>query len=204
MEDIKPIVDREGQVGGIESMVVDGRRWFFGLDYSMDTAVSPLIDDPARMAEFASRYMLQTDGAHDVAYWRDLVDSSVGVSGIVGEDEDRTYDSATLAAQRLTPSTRLMYLMGAATAWEDSFLEEEAVQAALATIGVKERDRDDWDCLDQCIVATRSGDAEVRMAAVELMTRYQRFIFDHLPANWPEVFAALRPPGAAGGTRGTA
>src|SRR5690242_925807 len=123
MEDITPIGDREGHVGGIESMVVDGRRWFFGFDYSMDTAVSPLVDDPARMAEFASRHMLQTDGAHDAAYWRDLVDLSVPESGIVAEDEDRTYDSETLAAQRLTPSTQLMYLLGAATAWDDGFFE---------------------------------------------------------------------------------
>lgn len=61
MEDIKPIAERVGHVGGIESMMVDGRRWFFGFDYSMDMAVSPLIDDPARMAEFASEHMLQTD-----------------------------------------------------------------------------------------------------------------------------------------------
>ncbi|MGI5185225.1 hypothetical protein ACQEVZ_54130 [Dactylosporangium sp. CA-152071] len=193
MGDITPIADREGQVGGIESMVVDGRRWFFGFDYSMDTAVSPLVDDPARMAEFASRHMLQRDGTHDVAYWRDLVDLSVGESGIVGEDEDRTYDSGTLAAQLLTPSTQLMYLLGAATAWDDGFFEDDAVQAALATIGVPERDREEWDCLDRCVAAIRSDDAEVRAAAVGLMTRYQRFIWDNLPANWPDVFAALRP-----------
>lgn len=193
MEDFTPIADREGRVGGIESMMVDGRRWFFGFDYSMDTAVSPLIDDPARMAEFASKHMLQTDGAHDVVYWRDLVDSSVEMSDIVGEDEDRTYDSATLAAERLSPSTQLMYLMGAATAWDDAFFEDEAVQAALTTIGVPESDREDWDCLDQCIASTRSDSAEVSGAATDLMTRYQRFVFGNLPANWPEVFAALRP-----------
>ena len=193
MEDIEPIAGREGQVGGIESMVVDGRRWFFGFGYSMDTAVSPLIDDPARMAQFASDHMLQTDGAHDVAYWRDLVDSSVEESGIVGEDEDRTYDSATLAAQRLTPSTQLIYLLGAATAWDDAFFGREAVQAALSAAGVPERDRDEWDCLDQCIAATRSDDAELRGAGEHVMTLYQQFIFAALPANWPEVFAALRP-----------
>ncbi|WP_432832676.1 hypothetical protein [Dactylosporangium sp. CA-092794] len=191
MEDIKPIADREGHVGGIESMMVDGRRWFFGFDYSMDTAVSPLIDDPARMAEFASKHMLQTDGVHDVAYWRDLVDSSVETSGIVGEDAARTYDSETVAAE--LPSTRLIYLMGAATAWDESFFEHEAVQAALATMGVRERDREDWDCLDQCIAARRSDSAEVSRAGADFMTLYQRFIFDNLPANWPEVFAALRP-----------
>ncbi|WP_020524200.1 hypothetical protein [Catelliglobosispora koreensis] len=193
MVDIKPIAGRVGHVGGIESMTVDGRRWFFGFDYSMDTAVSPLIDDPARMAAFASEHMLQTDGPHDAAYWRDLVDSSVEMSDIVGEDEDRTFDSETLAAQRLTPSTQLMYLMGAATAWNDLFFEDDAVQAAFATIGVKEQDREDWECLDQCIAAVGSGDAGVSMAAAEVMTAYQRFIFGNLPANWPEVFAALAP-----------
>lgn len=138
-------------------MVVDGRMWFFGFDYSMDTAVSPLIDDPERMAEFASEHMLQTDGIHDVTYWRDLVD-----------------------------------MMGAATAWDDLFFEDEAIQTALTAIGVRERDRD-WDCLERCIEAVHSDDAEVSAAATTLMTRYQRFVFELLPVNWPEVFAALRP-----------
>jgi hypothetical protein len=192
VEDAKPIEDREGRVGGIESIVVDGRRWFFGFDFSMDTVVSPLIDDPEQMAVFASEHMLQTDGAHDVAYWRDLVEMSIGISDLVGEDADRTYDSEALAEQRLSPSTQLMYLMGAATAWDDSFFEDETVQAALATVGV-DNDDPDWDCLDQCIEATRSDDAEVSAAGTLLMTRYQRFIFENLPANWPDVFAALRP-----------
>jgi hypothetical protein len=193
MGDIKPIDGREGCVGGIEAMTVDGRTWFFGFDYSMDTVVSPLIDDPERMAEFASEHMLQTDGPHDVVYWRDLVDSAVEESGIVGEDEDRTYDSKTLAAERLSPSSQLMYLMGAATGWESEFLEEDDVQAMFETIGVPDRDRDDWDCLEKCIEAARSDDAEVRAAGTRFMKRYQSFIFDNLPANWPEVFAALRP-----------
>jgi hypothetical protein len=191
MGDIKPIVGREGCVGGIESMMVDGRRWFFGFDYSMDTVISPLIDDPERMAVFASEHMLQTDGAHDVAYWRDLVDSSVEMSDIVAEDEDRTFDSETLAAQRLSPSSQLMYLMGAATGWDDSFFEDEEIEAALTAIGVREPDRD-WDCLEQCIAAVGADGAEVSAAGTLFLTRYQRFIVDNLPANWVEVFAALR------------
>lgn len=191
MGDIKPIEGREGCVGGIESMVVDGRRWFFGFDYSMDTAVSPLIDDPERMAEFASEHMLQRDGQHDVAYWRELVESSVETSDIVGEDVHRTYDSETLAAERLAPSDQLMYLMGAATAWDDSFFEDEEIQAAFAAIGVREGDAD-WDCLEQCVAAMGSDSAEERAAGTLLMTRYQRFIVDNLPDNWRDVFAALR------------
>jgi hypothetical protein len=60
-------------------------------------------------------------------------------------------------------------------------------------IGVPDAERDEWDCLDRCIAATRSGDAEVSGAGVLVMTRYRRFVFDNLPANWPGVFAALRP-----------
>jgi hypothetical protein len=63
----------------------------------------------------------------------------------------------------------------------------------MTAIGVPERDRDDWDCLDHCIAATHSDSAEVRRAGTQFMTLYQRFIFDNLPANWPEVFTALRP-----------
>ncbi len=194
MGDIEPIEDREDCVGGIESMTVDGQRWYFGFDYSMDTAVSPLIDDAERMAVFASEHMLQRDGRHDVDYWRELVEMSVGQSDLVEEEADRTYDSKTLTAQRLSPSSALMYLLGAATGWDDSFFDEEAVQAALTTIGVREHDRD-WDCLERCMEAAQSQDSEVSSAGTQLMTRYVDFIMDRAPANWPQVFAALKPMG---------
>ncbi|GAA2340433.1 hypothetical protein [Dactylosporangium salmoneum] len=58
---------------------------------------------------------------------------------------------------------------------------------------MRERDRDDWDCLDQCVAATRSDSAEVSRAGARFVSLYRRFIYDSLPANWPEVFAALRP-----------
>ena len=63
-----PIPDRLDEVGGIESMTVDGHRCYFGFCYSMDIAVSPLIDDPEVMAAFASQHMVQRDGAHDVEF----------------------------------------------------------------------------------------------------------------------------------------
>jgi hypothetical protein len=67
-----------GFVGGIESIVIDGRRWFFGFDYRGDTVISPLIGDPDMMAAFASRYMLQRDGVHGREYWRARVEESIG------------------------------------------------------------------------------------------------------------------------------
>lgn len=189
-----PIPDRIEEVGGIESMTVDGRRWYFGFCYSMDIAVSPLIDDPDVMAAFASEHMRQRDGAHDAAYWRELVDLSVEQSDLVAEDSDRTFDSAALAADRLTPSYHLTYLLGAATGWGgDGFFDDPAVQNGLGSLGIECEDPEDmeWDCIDACKAAVR--DPEKGTAATLVMDRYLDFVLDRMPANWPQVFSALRP-----------
>jgi len=60
--DLAPLPDRIGRVGGIESLSLDGRRYYFGFDYKSDVVLSPLIDDPGAMAAFASEYMRQTTG----------------------------------------------------------------------------------------------------------------------------------------------
>jgi hypothetical protein len=123
---IAPIDDRVGHVGGIESMTVDGRRWYFGFDYSSDMVVSPLI-----------------------------------------------------------------YLLAAAGGWESSLFDEPAMVDALTTIGIPERDRG-WDCVERCVAALDAPDAAKSTAAHAFMTRYVEFVLDAAPANWPEVFAALR------------
>jgi hypothetical protein len=189
-----PIPDRLDEVGGIESIIVDGRRWFFGFCYSMDIAVSPLIDDPGVMAAFASKHMLQRDGAHDVAFWRELVDLSVENSDLVEDDADRTFDSATLAANRLTPDYHLLYLLGAATLWDGKgFFDNPAVRDALRAVGVRYDDPGDaeWDCIDTCKAALQ--DPGKATAATFVMNRYLEFVLERMPANWPRVFSALRP-----------
>jgi hypothetical protein len=193
MDGIQPIADRVGHVGGVESITVDGRRWYFGFDYSLDTVVSPLIDDPAAMSAFASRYMLQHDGEHDEAYWQELVDFSVDDSELVLEDADRVFTSAQLAADRLTPGYHLQYLLGAAMGWDHPFLEEAAIEAALTTVGVGRMDRD-WDCIDVCIAALTSPDADKARAAQLVMARYVDAMLDAAPANWADVFGGLRAP----------
>ena len=56
-------------MGGVESIVIEDTRYFFGFSYSEDAVLSPLIDDKQVMAEFAAAYMKQRDGvAHD-ALW---------------------------------------------------------------------------------------------------------------------------------------
>jgi hypothetical protein len=79
-----------GFVGGIESIAIDDRRWWFGFDFSNDTAISPLIDDPDMMAAFASRYMLQADGVHGRKYWRAQVEVDRHL-GLAGDENQRTF-----------------------------------------------------------------------------------------------------------------
>ncbi len=89
---------RIGHVGGIESLTLDGRRYFFGFDYKSELVVSPLIDDPDAMAAFASEHMRQNTGKHDEAYWAELVDWAVEYSDLVEEDADRDFSTEDLRA----------------------------------------------------------------------------------------------------------
>ena len=205
---VEPISDRVGCVGGIESITVDGHRWFFGIDPSLDLVVSPLIDDEETMAAFASQHMRQReylregDGtrarwqriAHDQAYWRQLVTRSVEFSDLTSKDSDREFTSEGLAAQRLTPGNHLSYLLGAAAGWPDSFFEEIAVANALTTLGVQKGRRHSYDCLGTAIATLRGAGRGAADAARLVMTRYIDLFFEVAPANWPEVFSPLRAP----------
>jgi hypothetical protein len=116
-----PLDERAGHVAGVESVVVDGRRWYFGMDYSSDLVVSPLIDDPGDMAEFATLHMAQTDGTHDTAYWADEVRWADENSDLV-EPGGNEYTSATLA---VGVDYALLYLFGAVTGWEGELFDDE-------------------------------------------------------------------------------
>lgn len=187
-----PIPDRIGEVGGIESMTVDGRRWYFGFCFDMDIVVSPLIDDPDVMAAFASKHMVQNDGAHDAMYWRELVDASIKESYLVREDSDRTFDSASLAANRFTPSYHLTYLLGAAMGlYRDGFFEDPAARSALRTAGIDYEPHMGWECFHMCKAALQ--DPGRAAAAAFLMNGYVDFVLRKMPANWAEVFSAMRP-----------
>lgn len=191
MDAVLPIDGRVGHIGGIESVTVDGVRWYFGFDYSSDLVVSPLVDDAGVMSVFAAEHLRQRDGAHDAAFWRDLVDASVEGSDLIDSDEDRQFTGELLAAQRLRPGYHLRYLLGAASGWDDSFFGGAAVGTALSALRVGEDDRD-WDCIDTCIAGLEDPYTGTRTAATLVMTRYVNFVLDAAPANWPHVFAALR------------
>jgi hypothetical protein len=89
---------REGHVGAIESIALDGTMYFFGFDFGSDLVLSPLIADAAQMARFASCHMAQRDGTHDETYWRELVGYAREDSELCSEESGRTFDSGVLKA----------------------------------------------------------------------------------------------------------
>jgi hypothetical protein len=143
-----------GFVGGIESISIDGKRWFFGFHFSSDTVISPLIDDPDMMAAFASRYMLQMDGVHGRRYWRALVNWAIDESELCGEDGGRTFTNAgfrriaaELAAAQagnhaipdFTIEYHLLYLLEAAARTSDEAPRDDpAYVFAIRKLGISE------------------------------------------------------------------
>ncbi|MFE3942368.1 hypothetical protein ACFXPV_10910 [Streptomyces sp. NPDC059118] len=110
------LTGRIGVVGGIESLVLDGRRLWFGFDFTSDQVLSPLIDDADAMAQYAARHMRQRTGAHDESYWAQLVQAAVENSDLVRYDEQRTFTTQSLEAGDAGPAHgHLLYLFHAAT-----------------------------------------------------------------------------------------
>lgn len=185
---IEPLPGRAGHIGGIESLVLDGRRYFFGFDYSGDMVVSPLIDDAGEMAAFAAAHMRQRTGEHDAAYWADLVAYAVGASGLTGVDAHREFTSLALRDEVPEPASHLLYLLGAATGWDDWFDASPAARRPRGRLGL---DTSDATFLDEClaVMATRDEAAAPDHWAVARfhLTR----TVAHLPGNWATLFAPL-------------
>src|SRR5262249_22447947 len=94
----EPVPGVVGWVGGIESLSIDGRRYFFGFCSSERRVMSPLIADKRVMAEFAAAYMKQTTNVpHGVDYWLQNVETAVAHSDLC-DDAARTLTSVQLGA----------------------------------------------------------------------------------------------------------
>src|SRR5664280_222783 len=91
-----PIPERIEHVGGVESITIDGKRYFFGFDFSRDLTISPLIEDVDVMASFASQYMKQRDGSHESSYWRELVLNSIETSELSSSEGCREFRTETM------------------------------------------------------------------------------------------------------------
>ncbi|MCP3025151.1 hypothetical protein [Cupriavidus basilensis] len=176
-------------MGGIESLVLDDVRYFFGYAPGFDYVVSPLIDCPKQMAAFASRYMLQTDGAHDHAYWSELVEYAIADSELCDAPDDNTFSSEVLKARiddlrraeqansivpGFTISYHLTYLLAAAGGWEAHATE---IKEAIPFISGEESAPDDTSIAElAAVVRTQLGE-----------------LLDNAQGNWAVLFKALRP-----------
>ncbi|MGC0416971.1 hypothetical protein [Embleya sp. AB8] len=184
-----PLPGRIGHVAGVESLVLDGRRYYFGFDYRSDMIVSPLIDDPAVMAAFASEHLRQTDGEHDRAYWAELVEAAVTQSNLVAEDADREFDTAHLGAELPAPDGHLLYLLDAVAGWDESLSLPPELLAAYRRL---EFDEDDpVGCLDHCLTVVRAGEAEPGSDEWTVVRFHLGFALGRLPGNWTLLFGAI-------------
>ena len=185
---IQPIADRTGHIGGIETILLDGHTYFFGFDYSEDIVVSPLLADADAMAQFASRYMMQRDGKHDEAYWREMAEESVDESNLCDSLESRTILTAQLQATAtaiaqaiqngqpvagLQIKYHLLYLLGAAGGWSGPDIDE--VRELIAGVSGADPGQD-------CVV--KDAASELQQALRELI--------DAAPGNWATHFSSLR------------
>lgn len=187
-----PLASREGHVGAIEAITLDGTMYFFGFDFGSDLVLSPLIADIDLAARFASRHMAQRDGMHDEAYWRELAGYAVEGSELASDAESRTFSTASLAdaIARLARVRRegtvepgfaieyhLRYLLGAAGGWE---VPEEA--------GAE--DADEW--ID--VIAGNEPLAEgTTLAGIAgRLQAHLNALVDTAPGNWSTLFAVLK------------
>jgi hypothetical protein len=186
--DFAPLPDRIGSVGGIESITLDGRRYYFGFDYRSDLVLSPLIDDPATMAVFAGEYLRQTTGKHDAAYWAELVALSAAESSLTGDDASRTFTSQDLRGGLPEPGSHLLYLLGAATSWEAWFEEAPDAQRACAELGF---DDDDTEFFEPCLRAVREHGIQARRPEWAVVSFYLTAAVRHASGNWGILFAPV-------------
>lgn len=184
-----PLPGRTGHVAGIESLVLDGRRYYFGFDGTSDMVVSPLIDDPDAMAAFASEHIRQTDGRHEPAYWADLVAWAVQGSDLVARDADREFDTARLRGELPAPGSHLLYLLDAVAGWDESLSMPDHVRRAYARLGFDEDDP--VECLDHALEVVRTHGAGAHPDEWAVVRFQLTFAVRRVPANWTLLFDAV-------------
>ncbi|AQA24797.1 hypothetical protein BTZ20_0714 [Rhodococcus sp. MTM3W5.2] len=148
-----PLLRDYRHIGGIESIEIDGTRYFFGYDFSEDLVLSPLINDHELMSVFAETHMEQRDGLHDREYWRGLVDESLEYSALA-EQESCSFEAEQLrliiTSLRNTAETgapapdfnypyHLRFLLASAGQWKERFTATtEGIRSIKGTEGAAE------------------------------------------------------------------
>ncbi len=182
----EPLPGRTGHVAGIESLVLDGRRYFFGFDGQSDMAVSPLIDDPDTMAAFASEHIRQTDGRHEADYWADLIAWAVHGSDLVARDADREFETARLRGELPQPGSNLLYLLDAVAGWDESLSKPVEVERAYTRLGFDEDDH--VEALDHGLAVVRAHGVPARPDEWTVVRFHLASAVRRVPGNWKLLF----------------
>lgn len=208
-----PIADREGMAGGIECIVIDGKRWFYGFDsFGDQLIITPLIDDPDMMAAFASRYMRSDHrlAPEAPAYWRQAVDRAIDgtePNHIVSEPfstEDFRRIAASLkqaaADNRPVPGftipESLLDLLSVATGFERPS-DMSANVTMQAKFGFYEGENDvTCACLVVDMLAGREplAPGATYAAAATYLRGYLADMVNRAPGNWKTMFQELIAP----------
>ncbi|MFG1782577.1 hypothetical protein ACGFIU_09060 [Rhodococcus oryzae] len=183
-----PLLRDYRHIGGIESIEIDGTRYFFGYDFSEDLVLSPLINDHELMSVFAETHMEQRDGVHDREYWRDLVDESLEYSALA-EPDSCSFEAEQLRliitslkeiAETGVPVPdfnypyHLRFLLASAGQWKEQFTATaEGIRFIKGTESAAEG-------------------ATLEQIARDVLRETQN-VLNAAGGNWAEVFNALAP-----------
>ncbi|MCY1280263.1 hypothetical protein D3C80_656730 [compost metagenome] len=203
-----PIADRCGHSGGIESLMLDDVRQYFGYDHDNKVILSSLFKDPDDMAAYASQYMRQQDGKGDIAAWRELAEdsethSSLCTSPLVLKSTDLIKIAASLrlaitadqCASFSINEHAITLLRAACDGPPDGRLDAMFMLATVVTeelTGCYEGDAVRW-AMD--VVYDRQpfpwGMGLTCAQIARALQRYLSRLARMAPGNWREVFSAL-------------
>lgn len=188
-----------GAVGGIESIVVDGRRYFFGYSHRDDRVLTPLFTREDAIAEHAATHMAQTDGRHDAAFWSgmahraiaesDLTDAQgqvIALAPLKAAVADLRRDTATVRAlSGIVLPEHLYYLLEVNSEWPDGDPSPAVVQAA-QRLGLEADDTSGWMEISAGVLSGATPlpkGAEFRDAAAVYLWYFDRLV-GHQRHGW--------------------
>lgn len=192
-------------VGGIESLMIDNTFYYFGFDYRSDSVISPLFDNLDAIAEYAASHMLQTNGAQNQTFWRQMAEESQNESSLASDIQDRTFDRSLFfealqatrqtahnnqAVPQLKLNDHLQYLLEAACDWPDDLNIPTHIRVAANKFELDEDDLSPWfaeamNYLNQSQSLPPS--ANYSDAALVFLWYFDTFYVNNLHSNWEQV-----------------
>jgi hypothetical protein len=203
-----PLPNYTGRVGGIESLTMDGRRYYFGFDYKNDAVLSPLIADIDVMASYAHKYMMQSHGSAAIKDWLAVAKNAIENSGYTRNESSQNYRSEFLAqiasdtdrAQKSDVALAefnidydLRYLLDAAREWEEP-TEKPTTSIALQKLNI-DIDKHGWEYIDEAVAYLNSSKklptgATYSDAAIVIQDYFES-AGRTMHGNWALIFSPL-------------